>query len=50
MGDKATAGDGADSAGTPLTKDFLLDLQGIGWEGDLDEMRSSKVDGPNEPE
>jgi Arc/MetJ family transcription regulator len=29
--------------GTPITKDFLLSLEGIGWEGDLDAMRSSKL-------
>ncbi|MCG5216942.1 type II toxin-antitoxin system VapB family antitoxin [Streptosporangium sp. KLBMP 9127] len=29
--------------GPPLTKEFLLDLEGVGWEGDLDEMRGSKV-------
>ncbi|MGH3546314.1 MAG: type II toxin-antitoxin system VapB family antitoxin [Mycobacteriales bacterium] len=29
--------------GTPLTKEFLLSLQGIGWEGDLEQMRRSKV-------
>ncbi|MFI6578795.1 type II toxin-antitoxin system VapB family antitoxin [Nocardiopsis sp. NPDC050513] len=28
-------------AGTPLSKDFLLGLEGMGWEGDLDEMRRS---------
>ena len=26
--------------GTPLTKEFLLSLEGVGWNGDLDEMRS----------
>jgi len=29
--------------GTPISKDFLLSLEGVGWEGDLDVMRSSKV-------
>jgi Arc/MetJ family transcription regulator len=29
--------------GTPITKDFLLSLEGIGWEGDLDAMRSSEL-------
>jgi Arc/MetJ family transcription regulator len=32
------------AAGPPLTKEFLLDLEGIGWEGDLDEMRGSRVE------
>lgn len=32
------------SVGPALTKEFLLSLEGIGWEGDLDEMRSSKID------
>jgi Arc/MetJ family transcription regulator len=27
--------------GTPLTKRFLLGLRGIGWGGDLDELRSA---------
>ncbi len=27
--------------GTPLTKDFLLGIRGVGWAGDLDEIRSS---------
>lgn len=26
--------------GAPLTKEFLLGLEGVGWDGDLDEMRS----------
>jgi Arc/MetJ family transcription regulator len=26
--------------GTPLTKRFLLGLRGVGWGGDLDELRS----------
>jgi Arc/MetJ family transcription regulator len=26
--------------GIPLTKDFLLSLEGVGWEGDLDTMRA----------
>lgn len=30
--------------GPPLTKEFLLGLEGAGWEGDLDEMRGSVVD------
>jgi|GEM_PF-481840 len=29
--------------GTPLTKEFLLSLEGIGWEGDLEQMRRSTV-------
>lgn len=30
------------AAGTPLSKDFLLSLRGMGWEGDLEEMRSPR--------
>ncbi|RAV10079.1 type II toxin-antitoxin system VapB family antitoxin [Mycolicibacterium sp. GF69] len=26
--------------GVPLTSDFLVSLEGVGWEGDLAEMRS----------
>jgi Arc/MetJ family transcription regulator len=26
--------------GLPLTRDFLLGLEGVGWEGDLDDLRS----------
>jgi len=29
---------------TPETKEFLLSLQGMGWEGDLDEMRNDRVE------
>jgi Arc/MetJ family transcription regulator len=29
--------------GPPLTREFLASLEGIGWEGDLEEMRSSKI-------
>ncbi|HSV40184.1 MAG TPA: type II toxin-antitoxin system VapB family antitoxin [Nocardioidaceae bacterium] len=28
--------------GTPLTDDFLSGLEGIGWEGDLEAMRSAE--------
>ena len=28
--------------GTPVSRNFLLGLEGVGWEGDLDEMRSAK--------
>ncbi len=28
--------------GVPLTREFLLDLEGIGWEGDLDTLRSEQ--------
>lgn len=28
--------------GTPLTRDFLLGLEGIGWTGDLDELRKEQ--------
>jgi Arc/MetJ family transcription regulator len=27
--------------GVPLTKDFLLGLRGVGWGGDIDELRSA---------
>jgi len=30
------------AVGPPLTKEFLRGLEGIGWEGDLDEMRDSR--------
>lgn len=33
--------------GLPLTPEFLDELQGIGWVGDLEEMRSSKTDHPS---
>ena len=32
------------AAGPLLTKEFLLSLEGIGWEGDLDEMRDDHVE------
>ena len=31
--------------GEPLTREFLLSLEGIGWDGNLDEMR----DAPDDP-
>lgn len=30
--------------GPPLTREFLLGLEGIGWGGDLDELRSEQPD------
>lgn len=30
--------------GEPLTTEFLLSLEGIGWDGDLDEMRDDPVE------
>ena len=30
--------------GEPLTTEFLLSLEGIGWHGDLDEMRDDPVE------
>jgi Arc/MetJ family transcription regulator len=30
--------------GEPLNRDFLLGLEGIGWEGDLGEMRAEQPD------
>ncbi|MEV5414466.1 type II toxin-antitoxin system VapB family antitoxin [Thermopolyspora sp. NPDC052614] len=29
--------------GQPLSTEAILDLEGTGWEGDLDQMRESKV-------
>jgi Arc/MetJ family transcription regulator len=31
--------------GEPMTPDEALELEGSGWEGDLDRMRSSRVAG-----
>jgi Arc/MetJ family transcription regulator len=31
--------------GSSVTPAFMLSLEGIGWEGDLDEMRSTRVTG-----
>ncbi|WP_326547731.1 type II toxin-antitoxin system VapB family antitoxin [Mycolicibacterium sp. ND9-15] len=28
--------------GAPLTREFVLGLEGIGWEGDLEEMRTDR--------
>jgi Arc/MetJ family transcription regulator len=28
--------------GVPLTREFLLDLEGVGWDGDLDSLRSQQ--------
>ena len=36
------------AVGAPLTKEFLLVLEGMGWEGDLDEMRRSGFEGSEE--
>ena len=30
--------------GAPLSRDFLLSLEGIGWEGDLESLRSERPD------
>lgn len=30
-------------AGTPLTQEFLDSVHGMGWEGDLDELRRSRI-------
>jgi Arc/MetJ family transcription regulator len=30
--------------GEPLTTEFLLRLEGVGWEGDLDTLRRDKPD------
>ncbi len=31
--------------GPPLSRDFLRGLRGVGWEGDLEEMRGSTTAG-----
>lgn len=31
-------------AGEPLTREEALDLEGSGWDADLDELRRSRVD------
>ncbi|MEQ6215187.1 type II toxin-antitoxin system VapB family antitoxin [Mycobacterium tuberculosis] len=30
--------------GSPLSREFLLGLEGVGWEGDLDDLRSDRTD------
>jgi Arc/MetJ family transcription regulator len=30
--------------GPPLTREFLLGLEGVGWESDLDDLRSEQRD------
>lgn len=30
--------------GSPLSREFLLGLEGVGWEGDLDDLRSNRPD------
>ena len=30
--------------GLPLTREFLLGLEGVGWEGDLGDLRSEQPD------
>ncbi len=30
--------------GLPLTREFLLGLEGVGWEGELDDVRSERPD------
>ncbi len=30
--------------GSPLSREFLLGLEGVGWEGDLDDLRSDCPD------
>ncbi len=29
--------------GVPLSREFLLGLEGVGWEGDLEDMRSERA-------
>jgi Arc/MetJ family transcription regulator len=31
--------------GVPLTTEFLLGLEGVGWDGDLESLRREKPDG-----
>jgi Arc/MetJ family transcription regulator len=31
------------TAGTPLTQDFLDDVEGMGWGGNLEEMRNDPI-------
>jgi Arc/MetJ family transcription regulator len=31
--------------GTPLTSEFVLSLEGVGWEGDLDQLRTARTAG-----
>jgi Arc/MetJ family transcription regulator len=35
--------------GVPLTPQFVLELEGVGWMGDLDEMRATRSDSPGSP-
>ncbi len=30
--------------GVPLTKEFLRSIRGVGWSGDLDEIRSGRIE------
>lgn len=30
--------------GSPLSREFLLGLEGVSWEGDLDDLRSDRPD------
>jgi Arc/MetJ family transcription regulator len=30
--------------GAPLSREFLLGLEGVGWDGDLEELRSKRRD------
>jgi Arc/MetJ family transcription regulator len=30
--------------GEPMTREFLLELEGVGWDGDLDTLRREKPD------
>lgn len=30
--------------GSPLSREFLLGLEGVGWEGDVDDLRSDRPD------
>jgi Arc/MetJ family transcription regulator len=30
--------------GLPLSREFLLGLEGVGWEGDLDDLRNDQPD------
>jgi Arc/MetJ family transcription regulator len=30
--------------GAPLSREFLLSLEGVGWDGDLEDLRSERPD------
>ena len=34
------------AAGSPITPEFVWSLKGVGWEGDLDELRGAEQSSP----